>query len=160
MDLDDLLSDIDGIGSEPHSAPAPVTATATAEVARPQRSAVGELPSVAKPEPAIPAATREPSVAARVLDEDAPALDYPPAPSLNLILDVELDVQVELGKLRIPLKHLMAIKPGDSFALDGRADTPLKIFVNEQMVAYGEPLVVDGSLAVRIVELLATGTEG
>jgi flagellar motor switch protein FliN/FliY len=162
MNLDELLSEVDGI-SAPVSQRTTSTMTLPNDAPRAPRPAV-DMPAAAAIPTRTPApetaASREPSVAVSLLDEEAPAFSLPPATSLDLIMDIELDVEVELGQLRIPLKKLMAVQPKDKFVLDGRADSPLKIFVNEQLVAYGEPLVVDGSLAVRIVELLATGTEG
>ena len=132
MELNDLLGDIDGIGGD-----------AFVPSSAPETAAVDDEASMTLPDlgPDIAPPTRK-------------------CGSLDLIMDVELAVTVELGQARIPLKKLMDIQSGDNLPLDGRADIPLKIFVNDRLVGYGEALVVDGSLAVRVVDLLAAGTGG
>jgi len=171
MDLNDLLAEVDGIGQFEQAAAATATRpllsersehTPDGEMSLPLNAPLPIQPTVERitlptAEPIsgpLPAAAREPQRSERI------APHAPQFSSLDLIMDIELEVMVELGQARLPLKKMIAIQPGDNFLLEGRADTPLKIFVNEQLVAYGEPLVVDGSLAIRLVELLPTGTEG
>jgi len=136
MDLNDLLHDIEGIGGDAFvpSTPAP----------QPPAPPPGELPA-------------EPAPAACAAPAGIELLDLPAGcGSLDMIVDVELDVLVELGQVRVPLKQMMAIQPGDHLILDGRADAPLKVFVNNRLVAYGEALIIDGSLAIRLLELLVS----
>ena len=150
MDLNDLLAEIDGIGSE----------RAAQDISLRTLPPAADAPAVPTSDPIMVQAE------APILTTESPVVTETPAamphsfPSLDLILDVELEVQVELGQVRVPLKKMVSLQTGDALTLDGRADAPLKILVNDQVVAYGEPLVVDGSLAVRLVRLVPTGTEG
>lgn len=143
MDLNDLLAEIDGIGGDrfipsgkaPAEVPAPAPADDTAEVPAPAPAAAA--PVLAAVLPAAPT---------------APALG-----SLDMVLDVELELTVELGQTRLPLKRLMEIQPDDEFLLEQRPDDPLRLYVNDRLVALGEALVVDGMLAVKVTELLTQG---
>lgn len=163
MDLNELLADIDGIGQFEQTTTATATRPILPEATEQAPAEEMSLPLDA-PLPDQPAAEHatqpETEPVAEPMPGERSAPQAPQFSSLDLIMDIELEVQVELGQARLPLKKMIAIQPGDSFLLEGRADTPLKIFVNDRLVAYGEPLVVDGSLAVRLTELLPTGTEG
>lgn len=128
MNLDDMLADIDGIGGD-YFARSNVPLRAT------EPATASQLPPPTAP-PAAPSAT-------------APV-------ALDMVLDVEFEVMVELGTGRIPLRQLLQLHAGDRFPLEKRADELLDLYVNDRRIARGEALVVDGSLAIRIVELLPT----
>lgn len=163
MDLNDLLAEVDGIGQFEQTAAATATRPLLSEHSEQAPEREMSLPMSA-PLPTQPTVERITLPATEpILEPMRSERTTPQAPqfsSLDMVMDIELEVLVELGQARLPLKKMIAIQPGDNFLLEGRADTPLKIFVNDQLVAYGEPLVVDGSLAIRLVELLPTGTEG
>jgi len=159
MDLNDLLAEVDGVGHEQIAAPAATRPVAPSIL--PERSEHAPADEMSLPlDVSLPPAGEQETLPAAHPQSERVGVKTPQFASLDLILDVELEVLVELGQARLPLKKLIAIQSGDSFLLDGRAESPLKIFVNDQLVAHGEPLVVDGSLAVRLVELLAADVEG
>ena len=163
MDLNDLLAEVDGIGQFEQAAAATATQPILPERTEHAPAEEMSLP-VNAPLPVQPTVERitlpETEQVTEPMRSEHIAPQAPQFSSLDMIMDIELEVLVELGQARLPLKKMIAIQPGDNFLLEGRADTPLKIFVNEQLVAYGEPLVVDGSLAIRLTELLPTRTEG
>lgn len=138
MDLNDLLSEIEGIGVDRFVASTPTTPAAPPP---PVPTEPAEAPT------AIPAVTPP---AAAALTEDYGALE--------MVLDVELDLQVELGATRMPLRSLIALTPGDTIRLPQGGDDALKIYVNDRLIALGEALIVDGALAVRVTELLPPTT--
>lgn len=163
MDLNDLLAEVEGIGGDRY-----MPSARAAEAPKPAAAPV--LTAFAESEPsAVAVAVAEideldvmPDVLPETLslaDALAPAPVAPPPDfgSLDMVLDVELELTVELGELRLPLKQLLHLQQGDRLALGKRQDEPVTILVDGRAVARGEALVVDGSLAVKITEILAEG---
>jgi flagellar motor switch protein FliN/FliY len=137
MSLDDLLVDLDDIGGDTFGQVLAKT---------PAPAPVKPVPASAKSAPALANAAPLPAVPDPILDPD------PLVP--EAMLDVEFTVTVELGHAAVPLRDLLALPAAYRFALDGNEGEPLSLFVNEQLIARGEALVVDGALAVKITELL------
>ncbi len=130
MSLDDLLVDLDDIGGDAFSSRqtpplAPAPAARTAQI--PPVSVHAPLPAPA----------------------DASDTPVPAA-----MLGVEFTVTVELGHAAVPLRDLLTMPEHYRFALTGHEGEALSLYVNDQLIARGEALVVDGALAVKIVELL------
>jgi flagellar motor switch protein FliN/FliY len=128
MDLNDLLAEVDGIGTDYY-----VPSTPTEEVA--EAAAAPDTPAVEMP--ALPPSTRSTAL----------------SEALEMVRDAELELYVELGTARLPLREVMALQDGGEFVLETHPDDPLKIFVDEHCVGYGEALLIDGHLAIRITAL-------
>lgn len=90
--------------------------------------------------------------------------DYPELPpsepsgeprgSLDLLADVPLQVTVELGRVRMTVRELLALQPGSVVELDRVVGTPVDVLVNGSVVSRGEVVVVDEELGVRLTEVL------
>lgn len=83
----------------------------------------------------------------------------PPAPKqsapvsgLNLIMDVPVQLSVELGRVKMPLREVMELREGSVIALNKSAGEPVALYVNEQLMARGEIVLVEDFLGVRITE--------
>lgn len=76
---------------------------------------------------------------------------------LRLLADVQVQLAVELGRVRLPLRDLLALTPGSVVELDRQADAPVDVLVNGRLVARGEVVVVDGEFGVRITAVLPDG---
>jgi flagellar motor switch protein FliN/FliY len=74
--------------------------------------------------------------------------------NLDLMLDVPLDVAVELGRAQMPLADLLALEPGSVVELDRLPGEPIDMYVNGRLVARGEIVVVNETLAFRITDIL------
>ena len=72
---------------------------------------------------------------------------------LRLLAGVQVELTVELGRLRLPVQDLLTLAPGAVVDLDRPADTTVDILVNGTVVARGEVVVVDGHFGVRIIEI-------
>jgi flagellar motor switch protein FliN len=79
--------------------------------------------------------------------------------NLDLMLDVPLDVAVELGRAQMSLADLLALEPGSVFELDRLPGEPVDMYVNGRLVARGEIVVVNETLAFRITDILPTAAE-
>jgi flagellar motor switch protein FliN/FliY len=75
--------------------------------------------------------------------------------NLELLLDIPLELSVELGRRRLPLRELLNLRKGSIVELEKEASEPFDILVNGQPVAKGEIVVQEEKLGVRILEIIS-----
>jgi flagellar motor switch protein FliN len=75
--------------------------------------------------------------------------------NVDMLLDVELDVSIELGKSNLSIKRILELAPGSIVELDRMAGEPVDLLVNNKVVAKGEVVVVDESFGIRILSLVS-----
>jgi flagellar motor switch protein FliN/FliY len=74
--------------------------------------------------------------------------------NIGLIMDVELNVTVELGRSQRKIKDILEFSPGTVVELDKLAGDPIDVLVNGKRVAKGEVVVVDENFGIRITEIV------
>ena len=74
---------------------------------------------------------------------------------LDLILDIPLKVQVELGRTKILVQDLLKLHKGSVIELSKNAGEPLEILVNEKVVAKGEVIVVNEKFGIRLTDIVS-----
>lgn len=82
-----------------------------------------------------------------------------PTRDLSLLADIPVEVAVEIGRLRMPLRDLLSLEPGAVLELDRAADAPVDVLVNGRLVARGEVVVIDGEFGVRVTDLVERSGE-
>lgn len=78
--------------------------------------------------------------------------------SLDLILDVDLEATVELGRAKLSIREILGLGPGSVVELDKVAGEPADLLINGSRLARGEIVVIDDDFGLRITEIL-TPTE-
>lgn len=127
---------------------------AEALVAIDSNDAAGEAPT-AGPAPAAPTPPA-PASSPPATAPSPPASGPRSTPSdLGRLADVTLDVTVELGRSRIPIRELLALDEGGVIRLGRPVGEPVDLLVNGLATARGEIVVVDGRLGLRVTELIA-----
>jgi flagellar motor switch protein FliN/FliY len=91
---------------------------------------------------------------------EAPKTNQTSNKNLDLLMDVMLQVVVELGRTRMPLRQVLELQPGSVVELDRLAGEAVDIFVNERLIARGEVVMVDDKFGVRITDLVTTKVAG
>ena len=76
------------------------------------------------------------------------------SPDMGLVLDIGVELTVELGRTRMPIRDVLALGPGALLALDTLAGEPVNLRVNGTLIARGDVVVVDGNYGVRVIELV------
>ncbi len=74
---------------------------------------------------------------------------------LDLLGDVSLTVTVELGKVQMTMRDLLALREGSVIELDQIAGGPVDVLVNGKLVARGEVVVVGEELGVRVSAIVS-----
>jgi flagellar motor switch protein FliN/FliY len=89
---------------------------------------------------------------------DLPELGAGSAPGeardLRLLADVQVELAVEIGRVKLPLRNLLSLAPGAVLELDRAADAPVDVLVNGCLVARGEVVVIDGEFGVRVTAVV------
>ncbi len=75
--------------------------------------------------------------------------------SLDRILDIPMQVSVELGRTRMPVKDVIQLSQGSVIELSKTVGDHLEIFVNQKLIARGEVVVVNEKFGIRISEILS-----
>ena len=75
--------------------------------------------------------------------------------NLELILDVPLAITVELGRVRMPVRQLLALTAGSVVELAKLAGEPLDVLINGRPVARGEAVMVNDKFGVRLTEIVS-----
>jgi flagellar motor switch protein FliN/FliY len=78
-----------------------------------------------------------------------------PKENIDMLLDIELDVMIELGRSALSIKRILELAPGSIVELDRMAGEPVDLMVNNKVVARGEVVVIDESFGIRIVSLVS-----
>ncbi len=77
---------------------------------------------------------------------------------IDLILDIPVQLTVELGRTRLPIKQVLSMAQGTVIELDGLAGEPMDLMVNGCLIAQGEVVVVNEKFGIRITDIV-TPTE-
>ena len=73
--------------------------------------------------------------------------------TLDMIMDVTLQVTVEVGRARMTIQDLLQLGQGSIMELQKLAGEPLDIYVNGKPVAHGEAVSVNEKFGVRINDI-------
>jgi len=73
---------------------------------------------------------------------------------IDLILDIPVQLTVELGRTRIPIKHILQLAQGSVIELDALAGEPMDVLVNGCLIAQGEVVVVNEKFGIRLTDVV------
>jgi flagellar motor switch protein FliN/FliY len=73
---------------------------------------------------------------------------------INMILDIPVQLTVELGRTRIPIKNILQLAQGSVVELDALAGEPMDVLVNGFLIAQGEVVVVNDKFGIRLTDIV------
>lgn len=104
---------------------------------------------------AAAAAAASPPPAAHVFQNLSPGIVQPAANNLDLILDIPVQLNVELGRTKIAIRNLLQLAQGSVVELDGLAGQPMDVLVNGCLIAQGEVVVVNDKFGIRLTDIIS-----
>jgi flagellar motor switch protein FliN len=113
-------------------------------------AAVGE----AKPDSAAASATAVEQVAPVSFATLGPGGTGAAGNDINMILDIPVQLTVELGRTRIPIKHILQLAQGSVVELETLAGEPMDVLVNGYLIAQGEVVVVNDKFGIRLTDIV------
>ena len=91
---------------------------------------------------------------APMFEQLAPGKVTATANDINLVLDIPVQMTVELGRTRIPIKQILQLAQGSVVELDGLAGEPMDVLVNGCLIAQGEVVVVNEKFGIRLTDII------
>ena len=109
-----------------------------------------------KPETAseVHSAVDQVSVSPAAFQNFAPNAGSPAGNDINMILDIPVQLTVELGRTRIPIKHILQLAQGSVVELETMAGEPMDVLVNGYLIAQGEVVVVNDKFGIRLTDIV------
>lgn len=108
-------------------------------------------------EQAVASSTSSVHDSAPVFDDNRPA----PAASggsamqdIQMVLDIPVQLSVELGRVKVPIKYILQLAQGSIVELDALAGEPMDVLVNGYLIAQGEVVVVNDKFGIRLTDIV------
>lgn len=92
---------------------------------------------------------------AQIFQNLTPENVQPAANNLDLILDIPVQLNVELGRTKIAIRNLLQLAQGSVVELDGLAGEPMDVLVNGCLIAQGEVVVVNDKFGIRLTDIIS-----
>jgi flagellar motor switch protein FliN/FliY len=73
---------------------------------------------------------------------------------INMVLDIPVQLSVELGRTKVPIKHILQLGQGSVVELDAMAGEPMDVLVNGYLIAQGEVVVVNDKFGIRLTDVV------
>lgn len=73
---------------------------------------------------------------------------------IDLVLDIPVQLTVELGRTKLPIRNLLQLAQGSVVELDGLAGEPMDVLVNGCLIAQGEVVVVNEKFGIRLTDVI------
>jgi len=86
------------------------------------------------------------------LEENESAEELPMKP-IQRMYDVKVNVEVVLGKTKMPLEEILKLQSGSVVELNKLAGDPVDVIVNKRLIAKAEVVVIDDSFGIKITEI-------
>ena len=74
--------------------------------------------------------------------------------NIGMLMDLDLPVSVELGRIQMMVKEILELGPGALIELNKFSGEPVDIYVNDKKFAEGEVVVIDQNFGVRLTALI------
>jgi flagellar motor switch protein FliN/FliY len=75
--------------------------------------------------------------------------------SLEVILDIPVNISLEVGSTKISIRNLLKLNQGSVVELDRLAGEPLDVLVNSTLIAHAEVVVVNERYGIRLTDIIS-----
>ena len=73
---------------------------------------------------------------------------------ISMVLEIPVQLSVELGRTRVPIKYILQRAQGSVVELDSMAGGPMDVLVNGYLIAQGEVVVVNEKFGIRLTDVV------
>jgi flagellar motor switch protein FliN len=73
---------------------------------------------------------------------------------IQMVLDIPVQLTVELGRTKVPIKYILQLAQGSIVELDALAGEPMDVLVNGYLIAQGEVVVVNDKFGIRLTDIV------
>ncbi len=75
--------------------------------------------------------------------------------NLDILMDIELELTVELGRCHLPIKKVLELTKGSIIELDKVAGESVDLYANGKHIANGEVVVIGDNFGLRVIGITA-----
>jgi flagellar motor switch protein FliN/FliY len=79
------------------------------------------------------------------------------APDLSILHDVDVQLEVRLGRTDFKVRELLQLGPGSTVSLDQNLDQDVEILLNGKVIALGAIVAVNDHFAVQVTRTVEAG---
>jgi flagellar motor switch protein FliN len=122
-----------------------------------EQEAAEAATKAAPPPPAAPSGPAFPGMSGPATPVSFPSLSGSNASSrhdVEMIMDIPVQLTVELGRTKLPIKSLLQLAQGSVVELDGFAGEPMDVLINGCLIAQGEVVVVNEKFGIRLTDII------
>ena len=73
---------------------------------------------------------------------------------IHMVLDIPVQLSVELGRTKVPIKYILQLAQGSIVELDALAGEPMDVLINGYLIAQGEVVVVNEKFGIRLTDIV------
>ena len=118
-------------------------------------AAMQEQSAVGSPQPEVESAPEARAANPAVFEQfDASGARNQTRNDIDLVLDIPVQLTVELGRTKLPIRNLLQLAQGSVVELDGLAGEPMDVLVNGCLIAQGEVVVVNEKFGIRLTDVI------
>ncbi|MBT9551843.1 MAG: flagellar motor switch protein FliN [Hydrogenophaga sp.] len=77
-----------------------------------------------------------------------------PMQDIQMVLDIPVQLTVELGRTKVPIKYILQLAQGSIVELDALAGEPMDVLINGYLIAQGEVVVVNEKFGIRLTDIV------
>ncbi len=77
-----------------------------------------------------------------------------PTPDLTRVLDIPVQLSVELGRTKLPIRQILQLGTGSVVELGTMAGEVVDVLVNGHLIAQGEIVVVNEKFGIRLTDVV------
>ena len=111
-----------------------------------------------KPKASVSEANRSeslPPVDPQVATQTTPSESQTVMDNLDFILDIPLQIDIQLGQTKMPLREVLEISSGSIIKLNKSENDPVELLINGKLIAEGQIVVSDGNtLGIQVSSIV------
>ena len=74
--------------------------------------------------------------------------------NVERVMDIPVQLTVQLGRVKIPIKQILQLAQGSVIELNAIAGDPMDVLVNGYLIAQGEVVVVNEKYGIRLTDIV------
>ena len=88
-------------------------------------------------------------------DANTPSLQGDQQENMSLLMDINLNLHVELGRTHLSIKNILELTRGSVVELDRVAGESVDLYANGKLIARGEVVVIEDNFGLRVTSIVS-----
>lgn len=129
---------------------------ATGQAGSASSTPYGNIPSSGTSAPKAPnAGTHVQPINYGAFDANTPSIQGDQQENMSLLMDINLNLHVELGRTHLSIKNILELTRGSVVELDRVAGEAVDLYANGKLIARGEVVVIEDNFGLRVTSIVS-----